>query len=83
MIWFVKDKETIIKTCFAIFPKRIGGYRLWLHRYWKTWDYIYDGIFSGYVSHYFAFKEDAEKYVNGKMKTRLKRLNAETRIRTF
>ena len=66
MIWKIKDKEEVVKTCFALFPKKIGDYRVWLSRYYKTWDYSYQGIYSGYVAHWFIHKEDAENYVKEK-----------------
>ena len=67
MKWLIKDKETVIKTCFALFPKRIGDYRIWLSLYYKTWDYYYEGIYSGYVPHWFINKEDAQKHVEDKL----------------
>ena len=70
MIWLIKDKETVVKTCFAIFPKRIGDYRVWLSPYYKTWDYLYDGIYSGYVPHWFVHKETALKYIDDKLNCR-------------
>lgn len=70
MKWLIKDKETIVKTCFAIFPKRIGDYRVWLSRYYKTWDYHSQGIYSGYVSHWFVYKDEALKYVEDKMRNK-------------
>lgn len=68
MKWLIKDKETVVKTCFAIFPKRIGDYRIWLSRYYKTWDYSHQGYYSGYIPHWFVYKEDAIRYVNAKLK---------------
>lgn len=67
MIWTIKDKEKAIKTCFALFPKRIGDYRLWLYKYYKTWDYIGNNIYSSYVPHWFVDKQAAEEYVRKKM----------------
>lgn len=67
MIWVIKDKEKTIKTCFALFPKRIGDYRLWLHKYYKTWDYMGNNIYSSYVPHWFVYKEAAEEYVKKKL----------------
>lgn len=67
MIWQRKDKETIIKTCFALFPTKIGGYWIWLQRYYKTWDFIhYGGTCYGYVPHWFIEKDDIEAYVRAK-----------------
>ena len=70
MKWLIKDKETVVKTCFALFPKRIGDYCVWLSRYYKTWDYSYQGIYSGYIPHWFVHKEDAIKYVEQKLEGR-------------
>lgn len=66
MVWQIKDKEEVIKTCFALFPKKIGDYRVWLSRYYKTWDYYSQGVYSGYVPHWFIDKEDVEIYVRAK-----------------
>ena len=67
MIWEIKDKEHTIKTCFALFPKRIGDYRIWLQRYYKTWDFLGNSIYSRYEPHLFIYKENAEEYVRKKM----------------
>lgn len=67
MIWEIKDKEHTIKTCFALFPKKIGDYRIWLQRYYKTWDLMGNSIYASYVPHWFILKEDAEEYVRKKM----------------
>lgn len=69
MIWVIKDKEKQIKTCYALFPKRIGDYRLQLHKYYKTWDFVGNNIYSSYVPHWFVDKQAAEEYVYAK-KTR-------------
>ncbi len=70
MKWRIKDKETVVKTCFAILPKRIGDYRVWLSRYYKTWDYFYQGVYSGHIPHWFVFREEALKYVENKLNSR-------------
>lgn len=70
MKWLIKDREAVVKTCFALFPKRIGDYRVWLSRYYKTWDYSYQGIYSGYIPHWFVHKEAALKYVKNKIEGR-------------
>ena len=67
MIWMIKNKEKQIKTCYALFPKRIGDFRLWLHKYYKTWDFVGNSIYSGYVPHWFVYKEAAEEYIRKKM----------------
>lgn len=67
MVWLIKDKETVVKTCFAIFPKRIGDYRVWLSRYYKTWDWYHNAVYSGYVPHWFVNKETALRYVERKI----------------
>ena len=64
MVWEIKDKEHIYKKCFALFPKRIGDYRVWLSPYYKTWDYT--NITYGYIPHWFVFEEDVIKYVENK-----------------
>lgn len=68
MIWRIRDKEEKVKTCFALFPKKIGDYRLWLSRYYKTWDCVRGGGLYGnqYIAHWFIYKEDAEAYVRAK-----------------
>lgn len=66
MIWEIKDKEHTIKTCFAFFPKRIGDYRVWLQKYYKTWDFVVNSIYSGYIPHLFTYKENAEEYIRKK-----------------
>ena len=71
MIWTIRDKEKTIKTCFALFPKRIGDFRLWLHEYYKTWDFVGNSLYSGYAPHRFVYKEAAEEYVRKKMQEEL------------
>jgi len=56
MIWEIKNKEHRLKTCFALFPKKIGDYRIWLQRYYKTWDFVGNSIYASYVPHWFIFK---------------------------
>lgn len=68
MKWAIKDKETIIKTKFAIFPKRIGDYMIWLEEYYETYDYV--SWEDCYVPHWFINKEDAVVYVNSKLDPR-------------
>ena len=67
MIWAIKDKDKQIKTCFALFPKRIGDFRLWLHKYYKTWDYVGNSIYSCYVPHLFIDRQAAEEHVRKTM----------------
>lgn len=72
MIWEIKDKEHTVKTCFALFPTKIGDYRVWLQRYYKTWDGVgptWHAAPMWYTPHWFVFKEDAEEYVRKKMAT--------------
>lgn len=66
MKWLIKDKETVVKTCFAILPKRIGYFRIWLQRYYKTYDWNNDPFYCGYIPHLFIDKEDAIKYIDSK-----------------
>jgi hypothetical protein len=63
MIWErrIKDKETTVKTCFALFPKTVGEYKVWLQRYYKTWDWVYYGLYSCYEPNYYLTKEAAER----------------------
>jgi hypothetical protein len=68
MVWKRVDRETLVKTCFAIFPKKIGPYIVWFEKYYKTWDYFYDGLYTCYVPHYFMSKEKALKHVEDKQK---------------
>lgn len=72
MKWLIKDKETVVKTCFALFPKRIGDYCVWLSRYYKTWDCCRHGGLYGneYFPHWFVHKEAALKYVKQKLEGR-------------
>lgn len=74
MKWVIKDKEYVVKTCFAIFPKKVGSYRIWLSRYYKTYDFVYQGAYSNYVPHWFVYKEDAIKYVKKKAIDRGKKI---------
>ena len=66
MVWKIKDKEDTLKTCFAILPKKIGEYRVWLSRYYKAYDYTYLGIYSYYKPRYFVKKSQAISYINAK-----------------
>ena len=66
MKWMIKNKETIIKLKFALLPKRIGDYRIWLHKYYETYGFYHDAIYNGYIPHWFLTKEDAEEYVASK-----------------
>lgn len=66
VVWEIKkiDPEHTYRKCFALFPKRIGDYRVWLSPYYKTWDYT--NITYGYIPHWFVFEEDVIKYVENK-----------------
>lgn len=66
MVLVLTDKEYTLKKCFALFPKRIGNYLVWLSTYYKTWDYSNQGIYTGYIPHLFVYKEDAENYIKEK-----------------
>ena len=68
MLWkaIEANKEAQIKTCFALFPKKIGQYVIWLQRYYKTWDWAYMDVYSGYFPRYFISKEAAIAYVRKK-----------------
>ena len=67
MIKLIPPKESTYKKCFALFPKRIGDYRVWLSYYYKTWD---KGYFS-YIPRFFVFEKDIIKYVEDKKQERL------------
>jgi hypothetical protein len=73
MVWLRRtvDKEKIVKTCFAIFPKTIGDYKVWLQRYYKTWDWIYRGVYSGYEPVCYLTKEEAEIHVKFKQELKV------------
>ena len=64
---YIAPKDHVIKVCFAIFPKRIGDYRIWLEYYYKTYDYRCMAQYSGYYPHYFLNKDSVEKYVQNKI----------------
>ena len=66
MIKFIPPKEFIYKKCFALFPKRIGDYRVWLTYYYKTWDCICHGHYSTYIPHFFVYEKDIIKYIEKK-----------------
>ena len=74
MIWErrIKDKETTIKTCFALFPKTVGDYKVWLQRYYKTWDWVYYGPYSCYEPNYYLTKKEAELHVKFKQELKVK-----------
>ena len=75
MVWEIKkpvDKELVVKTCFALFPKIIGDYKVWLQRYYKTWDWLYAGIWSDYTPRYFITKQEAEYHVKFKQELKVK-----------
>lgn len=54
MKWLLKDKEEKIFKRFALFPKRVQKYRIWLEHYYVVYDYVYDGIYSEYQPNYFV-----------------------------
>lgn len=66
IVWEIKDIEYTYKKCFAIFPKTIGSYRVWLNSYYKTWDYT--TCTYSYIPHFFVYKEDVIKYIENKKK---------------
>ena len=63
MVWEIIRKEYKYKKCFALFPKKIGDYMVWLSPYYKTWDLLSTW---GYVPHWFVHKEDVIKYIEDK-----------------
>ena len=40
---------------------------LWLHKYYKTWDFVGNSIYSSYIPHLFIDRQAAEDYVRKKM----------------
>jgi hypothetical protein len=66
MKWVIKEKESLVKTKFALLPKRIGDYRIWLHKYYETYDFYHDAVYSGYIPHWFINEDDAMSYVESK-----------------
>ena len=72
MIKQIKDREEDVKKHFAFFPKRIGNkYIVWLSYYYRTWDFVYDGIYSCYIPHDFIEEKAAIKYINRKKELKL------------
>ena len=75
MIFQCKSKEAKdfkIKTCFAIFPKRIDDKIVWLQRYYKTWDWAGGGLYGWYSPTLYITKEEAEIHVNFKKELKVK-----------
>ena len=69
MVFQCKPKETKafkIKTCFALFPKRIDDKIVWLQRYYKTWDWAGGGLYGWYAPILYIDKEAAELHVQFK-----------------
>ena len=66
MVFQVKPKEPKdfkIKTCFALFPKRIDDKIVWLQRYYKTWDWVGGSLYAWLEPNYYIEKETAELHV--------------------
>ena len=59
MIWYVPPKDQKVKRRFALLPKKIGDYRVWLGYYYETFDFT----MLGYSSRFFLHKEDAQKHI--------------------
>ena len=75
MIWEAKkllDKELIIKTRFAFFPKRIDGYKVWLQKYYVTYVWAGSGLYGWYSPTFYITKEEAELHVNFKKELKVK-----------
>ena len=75
MVFRCKPKETKdfkIKTCFAIFPKRIDDKIVWLQRYYKTWDWVGGGLYGWYAPTFYITKEEAELHVKFKQEIQVK-----------
>ena len=73
MMWQIKDKEYIVKTRFAIFPKRIGEYWVWLQNYYVNYDWVNNGQGGCYIPHYYTSKKVCEYNIKQK-------INADTYI---
>jgi len=75
MVWEVKkpaDKDFVIKTRFALFPKRIGDYKIWLQKYYVTWDWVGGGLYGWLEPHLYINKEDAELHVKIKQEIKVR-----------
>ena len=69
MIWKItKDLEETYKKCFALFPREIDGYVVWLSPYYKTWDYT--NITYGYIPKLFIHEEEVTEYIAKKKECR-------------
>ena len=66
MKWLIKEKDMIMKTRFALFPKRIGSYRIWFEKYYVNYDWVFTGQGGDYIAHYFLNKEDCEQHIYSK-----------------
>lgn len=66
MVWKIVPKEEKVKLRFALFPKKIQGYYVWLQRYAVVYDYLYSGIYSAVTPNYFLNKQDAESYLKNR-----------------
>lgn len=63
MKWFVTPKEYIIKTRFALLPKRIGDYIIWLQPYYINYDAIPRLSNVDHIKHFYIYKKDVEQQV--------------------
>lgn len=61
MIWKIRDKQDYIHKRFAVFPKRIGKYRIWFRKYFVVYEFISNSIYSYYVPHIFIEEACAKK----------------------
>ena len=66
MMWKITDKEYVMKSRFAFFPKKIGECYVWLQRYFINYDWVNNGVGSCYVPHYFIYKDNCEEYIKTK-----------------
>ena len=66
MIWQLEYKEQTMKKKFAWLPKRIGDYRIWLQKYYLTYDYISDAQGGAFVPVYFIHAEQCKQYIASK-----------------
>ena len=71
MKWLNPNKEYVIKTRFALFPKRIGDYTIWLQRYYINYDAVQRLSNVEYVKHLYIYKWDVEQQVKLKQMTEL------------
>ena len=63
MIREIKNKEYVYKKRFALFPRKIGNYFVWLSPYYKTWDLHWCGVWEPIL---FVSEEKVIDYIRKK-----------------